>query len=315
MKNLSKSSKIFVKIIISAFLLFIIVKDVQINDILNAVKFANIYILLIAFSLHGIGLTLSAIRWQGLLKSQNIDSKISYLIKSYMVATFFNHFMPSTVGGDSVRAYDSWKLGENKAKAVAVVVVDRFMGLLTLLIFVIISTFFANEILNQVSSLWLWILLLSIGAVLIIVFLLNPPLNLFVSIKGSKYKIISKIGSILYKFGEACSDFKNDKPVLFRGMFLSFLLQANVVFYYYLISVALGLNVPFYVFFLVIPLTIFIMMIPISMNGIGLRENALFFFLSFYGVLKPEAIAFAWIEYGMLLVLGIFGGIIYTLRK
>jgi len=313
--NFKSISKFGLKLLLSSFLLYFIVKDVEFSDIFNAIKSSDFLTLIIAFSLHGVGLTISALRWQGLLKSQQIDSKISYLIKSYLVATFFNHFMPSTVGGDSVRAYDSWKLGDNKAKAVAVVVVDRFMGLLTLLLFVILSTFFANEILNHIPSLWFWISMLSIGAILIIAFLLIPPLGLFSALKENGNKVIGKIGSILYKFGDACSKFKNDKSVLLKGMTWSILLQANVVLYYYLISVSLGINVPFFVFFLIIPLTIFIMMLPISMNGIGLRENALFFFFSFYGVIKSEAIAFAWIEYGMLLILGIIGGLVYLFRK
>jgi len=311
----NKTVKFGIKAVISAFLLYLIVKDVAFSDILEAINSSNFLILLVAFSLHGVGLTISAIRWKSLLESQKIDSKITFLIKSYLVATFFNHFMPSTVGGDSVRAYDSWKLGENKAKAVAVIVVDRFMGLVTLLIFVIISTFFDNEIFKYVPSLWIWISFLSICAIIIITFLLFPPLNLFDKLRNNQNKVISKIGSIFYKFGDACSKFRNDKPVLIKGMLLSVILQTNVVFYYYLISLALGISVPFFVFFLIIPLTIFIMMLPISMNGIGLRENALFFFLSFYGVVKSQAIAFAWLEYGMLLILGIIGGIVYLIRK
>lgn len=313
--NFKSTSKFGLKLLISIFLLYLIIKDVEFSDIFSSIKSADFLTLIITFSLHGVGLTISAFRWKGLLSSQGIDSKISYLIKSYLVATFFNHFMPSTVGGDSVRAYDSWKLGDNKAKALAVVVVDRFMGLLTLLLFVILSTLFANEILNHIPSLWFWISILSIGAILIIAFLLTPPLGLFIKLRDRNNKIISKIGSILFKFGDACCKFKNDKVVLFKGMAWSILLQANVVVYYYLISISLGIEVPFFVFFLIIPLTIFIMMLPISMNGIGLRENALFFFLSFYGVLKSEAIAFAWVEYGMLLVLGIIGGLVYLFRK
>ena len=42
---------------------------------------------------------------------------------------------------------------------------------------------------------------------------------------------------------------------------------------------------------------------------------ALFFFFSFYGIPKTEAIAFAWIEFSMLLLLGIIGGIVYAFRK
>lgn len=313
--NFKSFSKFGIKLAISGMLLYFIVKDVAFDDILASIKSADYMLLVIALSLHGVGLTISSIRWQGLLKSQKIDSKFWYLFKSYLVASFFNHFMPSTVGGDSVRTYDSWKLGENKAKALAVVVVDRFMGLFALLIFVIISTFFSNELLDRIPSLWLWITLLTIGALFVVAFLLTPPLKLFTKLKDNQIGLISKVGSILYKFGDACSQFRNDKPALIKGMIYSFILQGNVVLYYYVISQSLGIEVPIYAFFLIIPLTIFIMMLPISFNGIGLRENSLFFFLSYWGVIKSQAIAMAWIDYGMLLILGVIGGLVYTFRK
>lgn len=276
---------------------------------------ANIWILLLAFSLHGIGLYVSALRWHILLGAQNVDSKVSFLFKSYLVATFFNHFLPSTVGGDSVRAYDSYKLGKDKADAFAVVIVDRFMGLLTLLIFVIISMFFTDQITEKIPDLNLWVALLIAGFLGIIWFVFTPDLKIFEYLKNSGNKIIAKIGSLLYKIANAFWQFSSKKSILFKALLLSIILQTNVVFYYYLISVGLHFNIPLYNFFLIVPLTIFIMMLPISVNGIGLRENALYFFFSFYGILKSQSIAFAWIEFAMLLLLGVIGGITYVLRK
>ncbi|MCP5063718.1 MAG: flippase-like domain-containing protein, partial [Ignavibacteriae bacterium] len=145
--------KLAVKIFISGILVYFIVKDVNFDDIFESFKSSDKLKLILAFSLHAVGLTVSAIRWKVLLNAQGVQSKIGFLIKSYMVATFFNHFMPSTVGGDSVRAYDSWRLGENKTKALAVVMVDRFMGLLTLLVFVIIATFFTEKITSKIPNL------------------------------------------------------------------------------------------------------------------------------------------------------------------
>ena len=123
------------------------------------------------------------------------------------------------------------------------------------------------------------------------------------------------MGSLFYKLGSAFEQFNTQKKILIKALSLSILLQVNVVFYYFLISEALSFNIDIINFFLIVPLIIFIMMIPISLNGIGLRENALFFFLSFYGILKSQALTFAWLEYGMLLILGIMGGIVYALRK
>ncbi len=307
--------KKFYLILISFLLLYLILKDANINEIIKSIKSANLTLLIIAFSLHAIGLTVSAIRWKMLLKSLNVKSKISYLVKSYLVATFFNHFIPSTIGGDSVRAYDSYRLGKDKTKGFVVVMIDRFLGLLALLFLVIGSTFFSVEISSQVPSLTLWILFFSLAAGMVLSLVLWPPMKLFEKLRNRPNKIIAKIGSILYKVGSAFSQFSNNKKVLLKSLALSFLLQANVIFYYYLISVSLGFDVHIINFSLIIPLTIFVLMIPISVNGIGLRENVLYFFFSFFGIAKTQVIAFAWIEFSMLLVLGIIGGIVYVLRK
>ncbi|MCB9207150.1 MAG: flippase-like domain-containing protein, partial [Ignavibacteriales bacterium] len=116
--------KKFLLVIISTGLLLFLLKDVEFSEIIHSIKSADLFLLLIAFSLHAFGLIISAFRWRLLLKSLKVPSKIPYLIKSYLVASFFNHFIPSTVGGDSVRAYDSYKLGNNKSKGLAVIMVD-----------------------------------------------------------------------------------------------------------------------------------------------------------------------------------------------
>ncbi|MFZ1289721.1 MAG: lysylphosphatidylglycerol synthase transmembrane domain-containing protein [Melioribacteraceae bacterium] len=302
-------------ILISSLLLYFLLVDVQLHEIFHSLKTADLILLLLAFSLHAVGYTISAVRWKILLKSQKVYSKISFLIKSYLVATFFNHFIPSTIGGDSVRAFDSYKLGNNKAKGIAVIFVDRFLGLLALFIFVILSTLFSVEISFLIPNLDLMILVSLLIILLIILFIFNPPLKLFRNLSEKKNKITRKIGILLLKLSEAFGHFRNKKGQLFQALLLSFLLQANIIVYYYIISKALGFDIHILNFSLIIPVTIFITMFPLSVNGIGIRENILFFFFSFFGITKSQAIAYAWIEFGMLLLLGVVGGIIYITRN
>ncbi len=304
-----------VRIVISILLMYYIVHDVNFGEILSSIEGAKFSILLLAFLLHFIGLFLSSVRWKVLLTAQGVQSKLLFLFQSYLVASFINHFLPSTIGGDSVRTFDSWKLGENKEKAFAVVILDRFLGLLTLLIFAIISMLFSNDITDVIPWIHIWTAVFSIGALLLIWFMMSPPLDFFSHLKKTKKGIVGKVAGFIHKIDVAFSQFADKKSSLLTALFLSFLLQFNVVLYYYAISVALGLNVQLIDFFLVVPLTIFVTMIPISLNGIGLRENALFLFLAPFGVLQSQAIAFAWLEYGMLLILGLVGGVIYIFRK
>jgi hypothetical protein len=102
---------------------------------------------------------------------------------------------------------------------------------------------------------------------------------------------------------------------MFHAFILALLLQVNVILHYYCISYALSLGVPLMYFFLIIPVVTVVLMIPVFINGIGGREAAFILLLGAFGVTSSEAIAFSWISFGMILIQGIAGGIVYALRK
>jgi uncharacterized membrane protein YbhN (UPF0104 family) len=67
--------------------------------------------------------------------------------------------------------------------------------------------------------------------------------------------------------------------------------------------------------FIIIPLATLIMLAPVSINGVGVREAVLVFFFSLYGVNEEAAIAFAWVWLAMLLAQGVVGGVVLMLRR
>ena len=312
--NNKRILKYLIKIIISAILFYLIVKDVDFVIILNSVKYAEWSILFIAFLLHFLGFYLSSLRWKILLKTQGAETKISFLMKSCLVAMFFNQFLPSTVGGDTVRAHDSYRLGKNKADAVSVVFVDRFLGLLILLLFATIAVLYLTELALKISFIYFWIAGAIVIASLTIAIIFFPSKKFLNWTNSNKVPLINKFTKIFRSIIDSFSKFKNHKKALIKALMVSLLLQTNVIIYYFLISHSLvfGIELPY--FFLIIPLSIFIMMIPISINGIGLRENVFFLFLSNFAVEASAAVAFAWIEFSFLLILGVIGGIIYAFR-
>ncbi len=63
------------------------------------------------------------------------------------------------------------------------------------------------------------------------------------------------------------------------------------------------------------PIAIFVMMLPVTINGIGLREAVFVTLLGYWSVSKPVAIAFAWLEFAGFLAFGLIGGVVYALRR
>ena len=76
--------------------------------------------------------TLSALKWRLLLLSDHIDIPLIKLVVSYLIAAFFNLFLPSNIGGDSYRIYDIMQKSGRGASTAASVLADRLSGFVAL---------------------------------------------------------------------------------------------------------------------------------------------------------------------------------------
>jgi uncharacterized protein (TIRG00374 family) len=301
--------------LVSIALISWILSNTELQAIIAGILSADFRLILLALLLAFVGLLIIASRWRLLLMAQAVQVSLGYLLRSCIVAMFFNNFLPSTIGGDLIRAYDSWRIGQNKAGALAVIVIDRFLGLLVLMIFAAIALAFSAEIQAAIPALPFWLGMI-LAAMLVLAWMIFFParwvLRLF---EAGTVRLPTPLAGPLAKLANAFWAFRGRHRVLASGFGLSILLQTNVVIQYFIIARALDLEVPLSVFFFIAPLNVVIMMIPISINGIGLRETSLAFLFGLLQVPTAAAVAFAWILYALVLIQGVFGGIIYALRR
>ncbi len=109
--------------------------------------------------------------------------------------------------------------------------------------------------------------------------------------------------------------FQGKSRVLAGAFGWSLVMQGMVVLSWYLLARALHAPVPFAVFFLIVPLALFVMMLPVSINAIGLRENVWAFFLVALGSPAAMGVALAWLDYGLVLLQALAGGVVYALGR
>ena len=284
----------------------------------------NFIWLALAFSLHSVGLFLSACRWRLLLKAQEMNGSVRALASSYMVGFFFNTFLPTTVGGDISRAYDTSRRGHlmgdsggsrefRTQKSIAVIIVERSGGIASLIFLAIVASLFGGRIFKGVVSLWL-VLVLFLFLVLLAVLVLSSSVN---SLLGRFFRapVFSRLGNKLVALLDAVSVYRDRKKPLFMALLFSLGLQINTVFHYYLIARGLGLEIPLIYFFAIVPLAVLILLLPVSINGIGVRENVYVFFLGQLGVGMAASIALSWISFALVLIFAVAGGVIYVVRK
>src|SRR5687767_16028109 len=116
--------------LVSAALLALLLSRVDAGRLWNVARTASIPWLAAAIGLYVLMVLVSAWRWGLLLEAQGIVLRYSRLAVSFLVACFFNNFLPSNIGGDVVRVADTAPAAGSKTLATTVVLLDRGIGLL-----------------------------------------------------------------------------------------------------------------------------------------------------------------------------------------
>ena len=310
-----KTLFLLLKISLSVALILWMTHDIALGSVFAIISESSTALLTLAFSLFFVGYVITAFRWRTLIRVQGGDAPIFFLVRSFMVALFFNNFLPSTVGGDVVRMYDSWRLGNSKSDAVTVVLVDRFLGVIVLLWFALLALIFDEAVAGTVPFIGVWVAASLAGIGIATWLILKIPVSTTQMLSSAKSGGVARIGRILEKVHRSFQAYRHARSAVLGALILSVLLQINVVACFILIARSIGIEVPVESMFLIIPVALFIMMLPISINAIGVRETVFVFLFSLYGIENFQALAFAWLAYGLTLSQGILGGIVFALRK
>ncbi len=313
--KLNSALLLIAKVAISLGLITWLLSGADLGQIWDTIKRAEVPLLLATFLIFFVGYLITAKRWQLLLSALSVPASIKVLVQSFSISIFFNNFLPSTIGGDAYRMYDSYRLGAGKSRAVAVVFIDRVIGLSALLLLCLVVSLFATDVANQIPLLRLFLLAAVAGMTVLTWIVFGSGGEILLKLTNRPNKLFQLVHKILDKIYDGFSLFKGRKDVLLKAVGLSLLLQANVVVHCILITKALNIEIPTLAMFIIIPLSYLIMVLPISINGVGLRESIFVFFFGLFAVPNEQALAFSFISFGMILAQGVIGGIIFLFRR
>ncbi|MDP6373752.1 MAG: lysylphosphatidylglycerol synthase transmembrane domain-containing protein [Vicinamibacterales bacterium] len=299
----------------SAGLLAWVLFRADLVEVWSAVRSATTGWLAFAVLLVILGPAIMTMRWHGLLGTQGVHLPRRALFGSLVVAGFFRQFLPSTIGGDAVRAYDSWRAGASKSVALTVLVVDRLTGLVALLGFIVVALGFSDRMAARLPGAW-GVVAIAAGGLGIAIWTMFAPASALVRLAE---QAVASLPGPVRKIGEkalwAATAYRNRRGALAPALGWSVVLQLNVVTFYFAIAQSLGLGIAYHEWFVIVPIAFFVMLLPISINGIGLRESVFIFLLGAFAVTREQAVAFAWIEFGLFLLHGVAGGVWYAIRR
>lgn len=223
------------------------------------------------------------------------------------IGYFFNNFLPTSIGGDVVKAYYQSKKSGDRTASYTSVFVDRAIGLFTMIFMAFAALFFVDGriIDNNVKNMLYCITAVS---VLIIVFMMNKNIARKF---GALLSLVKPLEGKLIKFYNAVNRYQHHYGLLVQSFGISIISQLLFFTSIGVLALSIGSRISIMDILLKMPIISIMSMLP-SINGLGLREGStVLFFGPVIGNQNAFAVSVLWLV--ALLIISVMGGLIYGL--
>ncbi len=294
---------VILKIIGTVIIFSVITYLTDIPHIIKTIKNIPPSTIILALLLQFFALFIYSIRWWLLFRAL-LTNTLHYtsVWQYYFIGVFFNNIIPSSMGGDVIRILYLKKKKFNFDILISSTFVDRLIGLLTIILFGTFSAYFAG----YQEGLYLLIMLSIIFLFGILLVRYKKPLLRTLLASLYHIKKLSFFTHILRKI----LLYRNKKESLMYAIFLSIFGQCIILFIYYLLGFALGIIVPWYVYFIALPIQYIAASLPLSIGGHGVREGVMITIMLLYGVDEQLAIALSLSYFCIYILCSLPGGLL-----
>lgn len=264
--------------------------------------------LLAAWGLYLFSMVIRAYRWQSLVLIQKLRAPLSKLISLYFIGTFFNTVLPTGIGGDVVRMYELSRHSSQGTESISTVLVDRLCGFLVLFAMASLALIFSYRLIPPVVS-----------AIIIIITLVSM-LGVWIAFNETVWRWLKRMRLLSWllemrrvqEFHTSIQAYRT--PAISRALLASLAFNILLMVFNYLIALALGVRISPWYFLVFIPIISFLLILPVSLSGLGVREGGYVLLFAQAGVPNSLALAMSLCVYAITVATGLAGGLLYVLE-
>jgi hypothetical protein len=302
------------KLALSVGLLAFVMRDTSLQALWATLSRVHPGWVAAALGAHAVMMVVSVWRWDLLLRAQHVEVPARTLSESFWVASFFNNFLPSNIGGDVVRIADTSKPAGSKTLATTVVLVDRLLGLFALLTVGAFGAVSARLVGMDVPGAW-GLQVAAFGAAAVAVPLFAAPRlldTLLVPVRAVDHPWIHERASLLQ---EAFLKFRARPSSIFGALAGALVVQVVIVVFYALAARSLAVPLPLFLAGVLVPVAMAVQMAPVSINGFGVREAVFSFFFVRFGLGVEAAVAVSLLGTALVMLFSMGGGALFLMRR
>jgi len=282
----------------------------QLPTVFQYLKGANPVYFAAAVAIFFVSLLAIAYRLRSVIQVHGTRLSVAAAYYVNLIALFFNNVLPSSVGGEMVKAYYLYKNSEGSVSVFSAVVVDRLFGLVTMLI-ISMSTIFFLDSTHGSHKIMGSIVMMAAGTVTLSFLIFNKKIvdglcQLHIPLLPAVF--LEKIREIY----RAMFKYREHKGIIGNCFALTVMAQTAYILANFLLAKSLAMDIPIGFFFFFVPILLIMGVAP-SVNGIGVREATFIFYLTDFT--SPEkALALSLLTTFFMVFVGILGGIIYAFK-
>ncbi len=269
--------------------------------------------LLFGFVVLGLTVVAAIARWRVLLLSLGSPPRWRFLFGAFMVGAFFNQFLPSTIGGDVVRGW--WLRDDLKSGTVSIMVVavDRFFGVIGLCALGLIAAAVQPDAVHRLPAFWIVVGLVGLGC--FGSWMLTRSISVSFGRRLLSVPLLNRAREKAYFAYRGLRIVSRAPRALVGAFLLSLVVQALIVAQYLLLAAALGLSINLWELAVLVPIVTLVTWLPLTINGIGLREASLIALAGTFGMGPADAVALSWLFVLYTWPTALIGAVVYFIGR
>jgi glycosyltransferase 2 family protein len=300
-----------IKLLVSGGLLAYFLSRIHIERFFHTFASAKFSYIALALAIYLVAQGISAVRWAALARPIGIKTPFKDILRYYLIGMFFNLFAPGTVGGDVSRVYYLVRDEQAHAKGRGVTTVHAAMSVLM------------DRAIGMVVLVWLGaagLLLFPAYPIPATVRTVTLLLALAFLVGALSVPLLRRLlpedgHQLVVKLRLALRSYRTQWRALGAATLLSVAVHLIQVWMHVAMGRALDLDLPFSFCVIVYPLVGTFAAIPISVNGLGLREGGYVFLLAVIGIGTEKGVAFGILLFLIVALDSLLGGLLFLLQK
>ncbi len=305
-RALSFAVKLLISAALLAWLLRAKLSPAEVGAALAAPRWGWLGAALAAYALSAVG---GALQWTWLLRAAGIAAPARELQRLYHVGLFFNNFVPANVGGDAVKIFDLGRQEGRRLKIFCATLLDRLLGLSSLTLLALLATAVATARLAALPPVYpLFVAMVVWLALLALLLSRRVSARLPGLLRALRWRAAAE------RVAQVREEFSLYRPRLrwLAGVFaFATLVQALRVGTHLLVAAGLGLALSgeqALQLFVLVPLLGILVALPLSVNGIGLRESFTALMFTTAGLAAAPAVAMELVAFLVQVSYSLVGG-------